>query len=42
MNLTAFPDMQVTIEDQLAEGDVVTCITSHGIHQGKFFGLSTC
>jgi steroid delta-isomerase-like uncharacterized protein len=32
----AFPDLQATIEDQVAEGDkVVTRFTSRGTHQGE-------
>ncbi len=32
----AFPDLQTTIEDQVAEGDkVVTRFTSRGTHQGE-------
>ena len=37
----AFPDMQITIEDQIAEGDkVVTRFTSRGTHQGDFEGIA--
>jgi steroid delta-isomerase-like uncharacterized protein len=33
---TAFPDMNVTVEDQIAEGDkVVTRVTIRGTHQGE-------
>jgi predicted ester cyclase len=33
---TAFPDMSVTVEDQIAEGDkVVTRVTIRGTHQGE-------
>ncbi len=36
----AFPDLQVTIEDLLAEGDrVVVHATLRGTHRGDFFGL---
>lgn len=36
----AFPDIQFTVEDQIAEGDkVVTRWTAHGTHQGEFQGL---
>ena len=36
----AFPDAQVTVEDQIAEGDrVVTRYTARGTHQGDFAGL---
>ena len=37
---TAFPDVQMTIEDQVAEGDrVVTRWTARGTHQGELFGI---
>jgi steroid delta-isomerase-like uncharacterized protein len=36
----AFPDLQVTIEDQIAEGEkVVTRYTARGTHQGELMGL---
>lgn len=36
----AFPDMQVTVEDQIAEGDkVVTRWTCRGTHRGEFQGM---
>lgn len=36
----AFPDAQVNIAFQLAEGDrVVTRYTWHGTHQGEYFGI---
>jgi steroid delta-isomerase-like uncharacterized protein len=36
MYKTAFPDMNVTVEDQIAEGDkVVTRVTLRGTHQGE-------
>jgi steroid delta-isomerase-like uncharacterized protein len=36
----AFPDLQITIEDQIAEGDkVVTRFTSRGTHQGELWGV---
>ena len=36
----AFPDMRVTIEDLVAEGDRVTArVTMRGTHQGVFQGL---
>jgi len=35
-----FPDLQVTVEDQLAEGDrVATRWTARGTHQGEFQGV---
>ncbi len=38
---TAFPDLHVTIEDQVAEGDkVVTHKLFHGTHQGTFMGVA--
>ena len=37
----AFPDMHVTVEDLVAEGDRVTArVTMRGIHQGVFQGLA--
>ena len=37
---SAFPDLQVTIHDQIAEGDtVVTRKTYHGTQLGAFMGL---
>ncbi len=37
----AFPDMRVSIEDQIAEGDkVVTRVTVRGTHQGAFRGMA--
>jgi len=37
---TAFPDLHVTVEDQIAEGDrVVTRWTCRGTHQGAFQGM---
>jgi steroid delta-isomerase-like uncharacterized protein len=36
----AFPDAQITIEDQIAEGDrVVTRYTGRGTHQGELLGV---
>lgn len=36
----AFPDLQVTVEDQIAEGDrVVTRWTARGTHTGNFQGI---
>jgi len=33
----AFPDMQLTVQDVVAEGDkVVTCYTATGTHQGEW------
>ena len=38
---TAFPDMQVTIEDLIAEGGkVVGRITARGTHRGEFLGAA--
>jgi predicted ester cyclase len=38
---TAFPDLHVTIQDQVAEGDkVVTHKLFHGTHQGPFMGAA--
>jgi steroid delta-isomerase-like uncharacterized protein len=37
---SAFPDAQLTVEDQIAEGDrVVTRYTARGTHQGDFAGV---
>ncbi len=37
---SAFPDLQHTFEDQIAEGDkVVTRITFRGTHRGEFQGI---
>ena len=39
MYFTAFPDLTVTIDDQVAEGDkVVTRWTARGTHQGELSG----
>ena len=36
----SFPDLRVTIDDMIAEGDkVVTRLTVHGTHQGDFQGI---
>lgn len=36
-----FPDLQLIIEDQIAEGDkVVTHVTFRGTHQGEYMGLA--
>jgi steroid delta-isomerase-like uncharacterized protein len=38
---TAFPDLRISIDDQIAEGDkVVTRITLRGTHQGMFRGTA--
>lgn len=35
-----YPDLHLTIEKQIAEGDwVVTCITARGTHQGHWLGI---
>ena len=40
MYLIAFPDAQITIEDQVAEGDAVaTRWTGRGTHQGELMGV---
>jgi predicted ester cyclase len=37
----AFPDMRVTVEDLVAEGDKVTArVTMRGTHQGEFQGIA--
>jgi steroid delta-isomerase-like uncharacterized protein len=36
----AFPDAQITVEDQIAEGDkVITRWTGRGTYQGEFTGV---
>jgi predicted ester cyclase len=36
----AFHGLHVTIEDMMADGDLVTCrFTARGVHQGEFMGL---
>ncbi len=38
--LTAFPDVQMSIEDMIAEGDkVVARVSVSGTHQGEFMGI---
>jgi steroid delta-isomerase-like uncharacterized protein len=40
MFLAAFPDMQLHIEDEIAEGDLVmTRFVAHGTHQGELMGI---
>lgn len=40
MYLTAFPDLHLTVEDMIAEGDkVVSRWSGSGTHQGKFMGI---
>jgi steroid delta-isomerase-like uncharacterized protein len=37
----AFPDMRLTVEEQLADGDQVTTRwTARGTHQGELFGVA--
>ncbi len=37
---SAFPDIQVHVEDQVAEGDkVVTRFSTHATHQGELMGI---
>jgi hypothetical protein len=37
---TAFPDLQLSVKDQVAEEDkVVTCYTGHSTHQGELMGI---
>ena len=39
-NLSAFPDLQVTVEQQVSEGDlVVSHYTARGTHQGTYRGV---
>ena len=41
MMRTGFPDIQVTIEDLIAEGDkVVGRVTARGTHRGEFMGTA--
>jgi steroid delta-isomerase-like uncharacterized protein len=41
MYRSAFPDLRVTLEDQVAEGDkVVNRWTARGTHQGEYMGVS--
>jgi steroid delta-isomerase-like uncharacterized protein len=41
MFLDAFPDLQLTIEDQIAEGDrVVSRVTGRGTHRGELLGIA--
>jgi steroid delta-isomerase-like uncharacterized protein len=36
----AFPDMQLHIEDEIAEGDQITIrFTAHGTHRGELMGI---
>jgi steroid delta-isomerase-like uncharacterized protein len=38
---SAFPDLRVTVDDLLSEGDKVVCrYTWDGTHQGDFFGIA--
>ena len=38
--LTGFPDLQITIEDMVAEGDKVAVrLTATGTHTGEFMGV---
>ncbi len=38
--MRAFPDLRLTMEDIVAEGDrVVTHLTGHGTHRGEFRGV---
>src|SRR5437764_2779443 len=40
--LTAFPDARFTVEDELAEGDLVASrSTLRGTNQGEFMGITT-
>ena len=41
MFLDAFPDLQLTVEDLLAEGDRVAArVRGRGTHQGEFMGVA--
>ena len=40
-NLTAFPDLQITMEDQRSEGHIVTSrYTARGTHRGVYHGIA--
>jgi steroid delta-isomerase-like uncharacterized protein len=40
MYRNAFPDLELTVEDQVAEGDeVVTRFTARGTHRGELMGI---
>ncbi len=40
LHLGAFPDLKVTVEDLLVDGDkVVARVSYHGTHQGAFMGI---
>ncbi len=40
-NHAAFPEMQITVEDMIAEGDkVVVRWIGHGTHKGEFLGIA--
>ena len=42
MHLSAFPDVQATVEDLLADGDkVVARVSYHGTHQGAFRAIAS-
>ena len=41
MYVSAFPDVQIIVDDMIAEGDkVVTRFTSRGTHRGEFMGIA--
>ena len=41
MYLSAFPDLSMTIDDMIAEGDRVACrYTQQGTHEGRLLGLA--
>ena len=41
MYFTAFPDLQITLQDMIAEGDkVVSRFIGRGTHQGEFMGIA--
>src|SRR5947209_1588454 len=40
MYISAYPDIQLTLDDMIAEGDkVVTRFTARGTHRGEFMGI---
>ena len=41
MMRTAFPDIRITIEPMVGEGDMVAAqLTHHGTHRGEFMGIA--
>ena len=41
MSLAAFPDLVITVEDMITEGDkVACCVTIRGTHKGDLKGMA--